>query len=138
MPLLTDAERMGVRPDLLDVIEYRKSGLSANWIIGCPLQCAYCVRHLFDNFGMRAPRALMREADAAELLVHLPHPGVGGGAEQFDQRLHRRLVLCSHQALGGAEANHSAPPTTRNGTLGSPGTSASRAMQLPATRSCCS
>lgn len=69
VPLLTDAERKLVRPELLDVIEYRKSGLSANWIIGCPLDCGYCVRHLFGNFEMKLPRALMREAEAAELLV---------------------------------------------------------------------
>lgn len=67
--LLTDAQRRLVRPELLDVIEYRKSGLSANWIIGCPLDCGYCVRHLFGNFEMKVPRALMREAEAAELLV---------------------------------------------------------------------
>lgn len=69
LPLLNDAQRATVRPELLDVIEYRKSGLSVNWIVGCPLDCGYCVRHLFDNFGMKIPRALMRESDAFELLV---------------------------------------------------------------------
>jgi DNA repair photolyase len=69
VPLLTDAERSSLRPELLDVIENRKSGLSANWIVGCPLDCGYCVRHLFDNFGMKVPRAIMREAEAAELLT---------------------------------------------------------------------
>jgi hypothetical protein len=69
VPLLTDAQRKLMRPELLDVIEYRKSGLSANWITGCPLDCGYCVRHLFGNFEMKMPRALMREAEAAELLV---------------------------------------------------------------------
>ena len=69
LPLLTGAQRATVRSELLEVIEYRKSGLSANWIIGCPLDCGYCVRHLFDNFEMKVPRALMREDQAAELLV---------------------------------------------------------------------
>lgn len=69
LPVLTAAQRESVRPELLDVIEYRKSGLSVNWIIGCPLDCRYCVRHLFDNFEMKIPRALMREDQAAELLV---------------------------------------------------------------------
>jgi DNA repair photolyase len=69
LPLLDKELRAAVRPELLDVIEYRKSGLSANWIIGCLLDCAYCVRHLFDNFDMRVPRALMREAEAAERLT---------------------------------------------------------------------
>lgn len=69
LPLLSLAQREKVRPELLDVIEYRKSGLSVNWIIGCPLDCGYCVRHLFDNFDMKIPRALMREGQAAELLT---------------------------------------------------------------------
>jgi DNA repair photolyase len=67
--LLTDAVRATLRPELLDVIEYRKSGLSVNWIVGCPLDCGYCVRHLFDNFEMKVPRAVMREAEAFDLLV---------------------------------------------------------------------
>ncbi len=28
-----------------EVVEYRKSGLSLNHILGCPLDCAYCIRH---------------------------------------------------------------------------------------------
>jgi DNA repair photolyase len=67
--LLTDAERASLRPELLDVIEYRKSGLSVNWIVGCPLDCGYCVRHLFDNFEMKVPRGLIREAQAFDMLV---------------------------------------------------------------------
>ncbi|MCO1575478.1 radical SAM protein [Crossiella sp. SN42] len=69
LPLLSLAQRDKVRPELLEVIEYRKSGLSVNWIIGCPLDCGYCVRHLFDNFEMTIPRALLREDQAAELLT---------------------------------------------------------------------
>ncbi|MGX7829775.1 radical SAM protein [Actinokineospora sp. 24-640] len=73
VPLLSPAQRSAVRPELLEVIEYRKSGLSVNWIIGCPLDCGYCVRHLFDNFEMKNPRALMREDEAAALLVGHPY-----------------------------------------------------------------
>lgn len=69
VPLMTDVQRSGLRPELLDAIEYRKSGLSVNWIVGCPLDCGYCVRHLFDNFGMKVPRALMTEQQAVELLL---------------------------------------------------------------------
>ncbi|MFC4859207.1 radical SAM protein [Actinophytocola glycyrrhizae] len=69
LPLLTEAQRSSMRPELLDVIEYRKSGLSVNWIVGCPLDCGYCVRHLFDNFGMKVPRALVSDAEAFERLV---------------------------------------------------------------------
>ncbi|KOX32986.1 radical SAM protein, partial [Saccharothrix sp. NRRL B-16348] len=67
--LLSTAERVRVRPELLEVVEYRKSGLSLNWIIGCPLNCGYCVRHLFDNYGMKVPVALMGEEEAAALLT---------------------------------------------------------------------
>lgn len=67
--LLTPAQRAEMRPDLLQVLEYRKSGLSVNWIVGCPLDCGYCVRHLFGNFAMKLPRALMREDEAVELLT---------------------------------------------------------------------
>ncbi|HXZ72368.1 MAG TPA: hypothetical protein VEH31_16070 [Streptosporangiaceae bacterium] len=30
-----------------ELIEYRKSGLSLNHIQGCPLDCAYCIRHTY-------------------------------------------------------------------------------------------
>lgn len=65
--VLSAVERAGVEPALLDVVEYRKSGLSLNSVIGCPLDCGYCVRHVFGNFGMKIPRAVVgpREAVAA-------------------------------------------------------------------------
>src|SRR3954464_12284885 len=64
LPMLSGAQRAGPGPALLDVVEYRKSGLSLNWIVGCPLDCGYCVRPLFGNFGMKAPRALMSAGEA--------------------------------------------------------------------------
>ncbi|XVS62088.1 radical SAM protein [Actinosynnema sp. CA-299493] len=67
--LLGAVERARLRPELLEVVEYRKSGLSLNWIIGCPLDCRYCVRHLFDNYGMKVPRALTGEEEAVGLLT---------------------------------------------------------------------
>ncbi|MGW4849587.1 hypothetical protein, partial [Nocardia brasiliensis] len=57
------------RPELLDVIEYRKSGLSVNHVVGCPLDCGYCIRHVFDNFGMKVPRALVTDAAAVSMLL---------------------------------------------------------------------
>ena len=69
VPTLTDEQRKQVAPVLLDPIEYRKSGLSLNHIIGCPLDCAYCVRHLFSNFGMKQPHLLMPDDEAVELLT---------------------------------------------------------------------
>ena len=69
LPILTEQQRAGLRPELLEVIENRKSGLSLNHVVGCPLDCGYCVRHLFDNFAMKVPRALMSDEQAVEELV---------------------------------------------------------------------
>lgn len=60
-----------------DVVEYRKSGLSLNHVVGCPLDCGYCVRHLFDNFEMKRPHLVMDDEQAvAALIAHwafVPH-----------------------------------------------------------------
>ena len=55
---------------LQNVVEYRKSGLSLNHIVGCPLDCGYCVRHLFGNFDMKQPRLILDDADAVNALVN--------------------------------------------------------------------
>ncbi|MEE4495110.1 radical SAM protein [Streptomyces sp. BE230] len=72
LPILATEKIGGLKPELADVIEYRKSGLSLNWIVGCPLECGYCVRHLFDNFEMKVPRRLMSDEDAIARLVGHP------------------------------------------------------------------
>jgi hypothetical protein len=41
LPLLTRQQVESLRDDLADVVEYRKSGLSLNHIIGCPLECVH-------------------------------------------------------------------------------------------------
>ncbi|GAA2842192.1 radical SAM protein [Kitasatospora aburaviensis] len=69
LPLLTIDQIQSLKPELADVVEYRKSGLSLNHIVGCPLECGYCVRHLFDNFGMKVPRALMSDEEGVALLT---------------------------------------------------------------------
>lgn len=69
LPILTERQRAALRPELREVIENRKSGLSLNHVVGCPLDCGYCVRHLFDNFAMKVPRALMSDEQAVEELV---------------------------------------------------------------------
>lgn len=51
------------------VVEYRKSGLSLNHIQGCPLDCAYCIRHTYGLWNQRQPRALMSDSDAVAALV---------------------------------------------------------------------
>ncbi|MFG2546485.1 radical SAM protein [Streptomyces sp. NPDC048594] len=71
LPLLNAEQISGLNPALADVIEYRKSGLSLNHVVGCPLDCGYCVRHLFGNFEMKTPRTLMSdEAAVAQLTGH--------------------------------------------------------------------
>src|SRR5471032_3241198 len=70
--VLTANERSHVNEDLRNPIEYRKSGLSLNHIIGCPLDCGYCVRHLFENFNQKTPRALMSDEEAVDSLVQHP------------------------------------------------------------------
>lgn len=73
LSLIGGDQRSQLRPELLDVIEYRKSGLSVNWIVGCPLDCTYCIRHTFDNYEMKVPRALMREDEVVERLLAHPY-----------------------------------------------------------------
>ncbi|WP_329388670.1 radical SAM protein [Streptomyces sp. NBC_01716] len=73
LPILFSDQIGGLKPELADVIEYRKSGLSLNWIVGCSLECGYCVRHLFDNFEMKAPRRLMSDEEAVTRLVGHPY-----------------------------------------------------------------
>ncbi|MFC8078142.1 radical SAM protein [Streptomyces sp. NPDC057307] len=73
LPILSPEKIGGLKPELADVIEYRKSGLSLNWIVGCPLECGYCVRHLFDNFEMKTPRRLMSDEEAVTRLVGHPY-----------------------------------------------------------------
>ncbi len=54
---------------LRQIIDYRKSGLSLNHVVGCPLDCGYCVRHLFSNFEMKKPHLVLDDAEAVEELV---------------------------------------------------------------------
>ena len=54
---------------LANVVEYRKSGLSLNHVIGCPLDCGYCVRHLFDNFDMKRPHLIKTDEQAVDELM---------------------------------------------------------------------
>lgn len=66
-------ELKGKSKPLADPIEYRKSGLSLNHIIGCPLECAYCVRHIFDNYKLKDPHLLMNDEQAVLALTSHPH-----------------------------------------------------------------
>lgn len=67
---LPDTLKSKLNPALLDPVEYRKSGLSLNHVVGCPLDCSYCVRHLFSNFEMKQPTALMSDDEAVKYLLN--------------------------------------------------------------------
>src|SRR5437667_2491452 len=69
LPILDGGAQAQLRPDLRQVIEYRKSGLSLNHVIGCPLDCAYCVRHFQGNFDMKRPSLLCDDETAVATLV---------------------------------------------------------------------
>ncbi|MFI5812631.1 radical SAM protein [Streptomyces sp. NPDC051643] len=69
LPLLATDQVAAREPGLASVIEYRKSGLSLNHVVGCPLDCGYCVRHVFGNFEMKVPRALMTDEEAVATLT---------------------------------------------------------------------
>ena len=60
-------------PEVLrTAVEYRKSGLSLNHVVGCPLDCGYCVRHLFDNFDMKQPHLILDDEEAVDALINHP------------------------------------------------------------------
>ena len=69
VPLLSRAQVGRLPGCAREVVEYRKSGLSLNHIQGCPLDCAYCIRHTYGLWDARQPRALMSDTDAVNKLV---------------------------------------------------------------------
>jgi len=69
IPLLTREQIDRLPERAREVVEYRKSGLSLNHIQGCPLDCAYCIRHTYGLWDHRQPRALMSDVKAVEELV---------------------------------------------------------------------
>jgi len=70
VPLLDKDQIARLPKRAREVIEYRKSGLSLNHIQGCPLGCAYCIRHTYGLWDQNQPRALMTDAEAVEELVN--------------------------------------------------------------------
>ena len=69
VPILDRAAMKRLPRRAREVVEYRKSGLSLNHIQGCPLDCAYCIRHTYGLWDQRRPTALMSDADAVHALV---------------------------------------------------------------------
>lgn len=69
VPILTPEQIQALPSRARQVVEYRKSGLSLNHIQGCPLDCAYCIRHTYGLWDQRQPRALLSDEHAVEQLV---------------------------------------------------------------------
>jgi hypothetical protein len=67
--ILTPEQVQALPSRAREVVEYRKSGLSLNHIQGCPLDCAYCIRHTYGLWDQRQPRALVGDGEAVEQLV---------------------------------------------------------------------
>lgn len=73
LPRLPDDILASMNEDLLNPVDYRKTGLSLNHVIGCPLDCSYCVRHLFNNFDMKRPHLIMPDDQAVACLLGHRH-----------------------------------------------------------------
>ncbi len=73
VPLLTRDQIEALPERAREVVEYRKSGLSLNHVQGCPLDCAYCIRHTYGVWDMNQPRVLMDDASAVRALVEHPY-----------------------------------------------------------------
>lgn len=69
LPLLSDQAKAKLNPYMAQIVGYRKSGLSLNHIIGCPLDCGYCVRHFWGNYDVKIPHLLCTTDEAVEALT---------------------------------------------------------------------
>jgi DNA repair photolyase len=69
LPVLPAKARASLDPYMALIVGYRKSGLSLNHIIGCPLDCGYCVRHFWGNFEVKVPHLLCSTDEAIAQLV---------------------------------------------------------------------
>ena len=69
LTLLPADQVAALDPYMAQIITYRKSGLSLNHIIGCPLNCGYCVRHFWGDFEHKTPHLLCTTDEAIGLLL---------------------------------------------------------------------
>jgi DNA repair photolyase len=69
LPLMPAGQQATLDPYMALIVGYRKSGLSLNHIIGCPLDCGYCVRHFWGNFEVKTPHLLCPDEQALDLLT---------------------------------------------------------------------
>lgn len=69
LPHIPQNTLLALEKSLRNPIDYRKSGLSLNHIIGCPNDCIYCVRHIFQAYSLRQPHAIMSDDDILRCLL---------------------------------------------------------------------
>lgn len=69
LPVMAAQQQRDLDPYMAQIVGYRKSGLSLNHIIGCPLDCGYCVRHFWGNFDVKTPQLLVPTEQAIEALI---------------------------------------------------------------------
>jgi DNA repair photolyase len=67
--LMPAGDQAALDPYMAQIVTYRKSGLSLNHIIGCPLDCGYCVRHFWGDFEHKTPTLLCPTTDATAMLT---------------------------------------------------------------------
>jgi DNA repair photolyase len=70
LPYLGEEAKAALDPYMALIVGYRKSGLSLNHIIGCPLDCGYCVRHFWGNFEVKVPHLLCSTEEAIDRLFN--------------------------------------------------------------------
>jgi DNA repair photolyase len=70
--LMPAGQQAALHPYMAQIVTYRKSGLSLNHIIGCPLDCGYCVRHFWGDFEHKTPHLLCSTEDAIDMLIGHP------------------------------------------------------------------
>jgi DNA repair photolyase len=63
------SQQAALDPYMAQVVTYRKSGLSLNHVIGCPLNCGYCVRHFWGDFEHKTPHLLCDTDQAIGMLL---------------------------------------------------------------------
>lgn len=70
--LSKEEQEATLTPYMRQIINYRKTGLSLNHIVGCPLNCGYCVRHFWGNFESKVPQMLCSDDEAINTLLNHP------------------------------------------------------------------
>lgn len=114
LPIMPASQQAGLHSYMKQIVGYRKSGLSLNHIIGCRLDCGYCVRHFWGNFELKAPQMLCTDGQAVELLTGHPAflPGItpiqlfNKATDPFLPEVHPHLFNVLHALDQRGYTNH--------------------------------